>query len=1766
MLARKIILGAALLLCIAFVVPSLATTYYVKPDGNDSSDGLSWATAFATIQTGINTTADGDIIEVNEGTYYESINFNGKNVTVLSTNPNNWDVVAATLINGNGATTCVTFNSNKNSGSVLTGITIEGSGNGILCNNTSPAISKCIIRNNTIRGIWGYYGAPTISNNKIYNNGSYNIDLLSIAAGSIIRNNTIYNANYGIYLISPRGAATISNNTIVHNSKRGISKAGGGPVPIITNCIIWDCNDDLFGCSATYSCIENGNAGTGNFSSYPYFANYDGNDFHLTWNSPCMNKGDPNGTYTGQTDIDGENREMDNRVDVGADELNTVPVNLVSNPGFEEGGGLKYYGSESNDIPKNWIEDVPAQGWYTMDSNDKYSGNYSWKFTNDCNPNTYHSTAYSDYISVSPEQTYILSAFIKSEGQANVGLSLEQYDDNNNLVPSWTVILNNATVSDKWTKYSGIISNLQQQTKKVRVFITGPFVCQTGTVWWDEVSLTELDSAYLPPYGCSNEENVAKGIDFGNANDEDPCYNGGIVWNSSKMGPRATESGEGGLTYRKLKAGQIVDLKIPAFNVDSNGIPLTPMLLEIAYKRSATADAYVYSRISDSVDPNYLFDVDYTGQFDPNYQDYPIIGLSSKNDGKWTYVQYPFRANAWPELRALDDDNNPATEKVFTIRLGYNCCDGTHPIDYVTLRKISQDEYDAFAQKQREIKGFVKADLPDDTAGNPSYADPNMVVFVRDIMQPVYKHTVPEDNEPNSINAFSCWGEVEPLSFSIYSKSGVDGLEISVSSLVNSADNNSVISANDISINQVKYNESRLTKNTKYYALVPEYIEPVSSLSVDANSSERIWLKAHIPAENQNLSPGLYKGTVTIARAGQPNVTVGINLTIYDITLHAPEVFNPAYHDPYGRAINYLLSVDAGKVFDAYAESGLEPFVFSASHRIKVNKDQNGSIIFDCNTFKQYMDVMVEHKFVIDKVAIFLSKYQDTFKELYKAVHGVDYNGSDPNLYYKLTDPNFVAAYGDLIEKYHEIGAAYNVDFIFTVWDEPGDGKEARIFTDRLYSIVKAKNELTYSCYGPSCDDEVNVAPDYNTPNGMNIPALTNLVDYKAWSMGNEDSGYYAHNDLNNPNYPGSFGYCTTGHSHLSNPAYNRFLHGLFAFATNATIVSCYAVSDWSNNPYNDYDARCEDDPLSSSPDYCVAFPKWNGDILSGVGGMEAIREGIKDAKYIATLKRLITQNPNTASAIAAQSYLDELKARIDPIIDDYYAVTTELGYYQQIFKGISEINDANDYEAFTKIRGEIAEHIKSLIVASHDPVPDNGEIDVSKNANLSWTAETGATSHDVYFGTTNPPAFQVNQAETIYNPGTLNNGTTYYWRINEKSSVGTTTGDVWSFTTIYTRTLTISSTDGGDTMPSEGAFLYDDGTNANIVATADAHYHFVNWTGTAVTAGKVANPTSANTTVTMDADYTVTANFAIDIFTITGTVTSGGSGLSGVKINGPPGNPVTNSSGVYTATVNYGFNGTATPTLADYTFSPATRTYTDVTSNQTARNYTATSTPPTYFGSGTVTSGTGAITPALPSGIASGDILLLFLETSNQAISISNSNGGTWTAVTNSPQSTGTAAGTIGVRLTVFWSRYNGTQGVPTTSDSGDHQLGRIIAIRGAVSSGNPWDVTAGGVEAVSYKSGSIPGATTTVANTLVVTAIATALPHATGTSNFSSWTNSNLSSLTERTDNTVTAGSGGGLGIATGTKATAGAYGSTSVTCAHNSYKAMMSIAIKP
>jgi len=93
-------------------------------------------------------------------------------------------------------------------------------------------------------------------------------------------------------------------------------------------------------------------------------------------------------------------------------------------------------------------------------------------------------------------------------------------------------------------------------------------------------------------------------------------------------------------------------------------------------------------------------------------------------------------------------------------------------------------------------------------------------------------------------------------------------------------------------------------------------------------------------------------------------------------------------------------------------------------------------------------------------------------------------------------------------------------------------------------------------------------------------------------------------------------------------------------------------------------------------------------------------------------------------------------------------------------------------------------------------------------------------------------------------------------------------------FVAIYD--LTVSSTEGGSvTEPGEGVFpSYDEGTVVDLIAEAEEGYRFVEWTGDV---GTIADVHAATTTITMNGNYSITAEF-VAIYDLTVSSTEGGS------------------------------------------------------------------------------------------------------------------------------------------------------------------------------------------------------------------------------------------------------------------------------------------------
>jgi parallel beta-helix repeat protein len=196
---------------------------------------------FTNIQAAINDANNGDVVEVQPGTYTgpgnRDIDFKGKAITVCSTNPNDPNIVAGTIINCNGSWwdrhRGFYFHSGETTGSALNGFTItggyvfdcgasEGGGAGICIYNSSLAISNCIITDNHTELIPACLGFCFGGGIKICGNSSPTLTNCIISGNSL----GDFGRGGGIY-ISPGSNPLISNCIISDNSTGGRGLGGG---------------------------------------------------------------------------------------------------------------------------------------------------------------------------------------------------------------------------------------------------------------------------------------------------------------------------------------------------------------------------------------------------------------------------------------------------------------------------------------------------------------------------------------------------------------------------------------------------------------------------------------------------------------------------------------------------------------------------------------------------------------------------------------------------------------------------------------------------------------------------------------------------------------------------------------------------------------------------------------------------------------------------------------------------------------------------------------------------------------------------------------------------------------------------------------------------------------------------------------------------------------------------------------------------------------------------------------------------------------------------------------------------------------------------------------------------------------------------------------------------------------------------------------------------------------------------------------------------
>lgn len=373
----KFATGFVAFVTILFILPSIssaqAATFYVSSGGNDSASG-SQGSPFRTISKGFSAAGAGDTVIVGDGTYGSFTVSHGGNsggwITVKS--QNKWGA----KIQGSGDIG-IDFDP---SGSYVkiqdfeitgfqNGINNNGGGNNVVIsgNNIHDIGRTCTGSDYGFDGIYlGEVNNITIDGNVISNIGrlfpgengcnpsnpdyAYNHDhglYLNGVSSVTVKNNVFSNAIHGwsIHLYSGQGFS-VNNLVIANNTFAFPNPQRDGQIILaetisnaqITNNIFYQPNSagiQIYGSSyhASYSNVTISNnmttGGTtttgsapnisvsGNFdNTNPQFVNPGASDFHLTQNSPAINKGQSVSSVG--TDFEGNGRPYGGTFDIGA--------------------------------------------------------------------------------------------------------------------------------------------------------------------------------------------------------------------------------------------------------------------------------------------------------------------------------------------------------------------------------------------------------------------------------------------------------------------------------------------------------------------------------------------------------------------------------------------------------------------------------------------------------------------------------------------------------------------------------------------------------------------------------------------------------------------------------------------------------------------------------------------------------------------------------------------------------------------------------------------------------------------------------------------------------------------------------------------------------------------------------------------------------------------------------------------------------------------------------------------------------------------------------------------------------------------------------------------------------------------------------------------------------------------------------------------------------------------------------------------------------
>jgi len=213
----------------------------------------------------------------------------------------------------------------------------------------------------------------------------------------------------------------------------------------------------------------------------------------------------------------------------------------------------------------------------------------------------------------------------------------------------------------------------------------------------------------------------------------------------------------------------------------------------------------------------------------------------------------------------------------------------------------------------------------------------------------------------------------------------------------------------------------------------------------------------------------------------------------------------------------------------------------------------------------------------------------------------------------------------------------------------------------------------------------------------------------------------------------------------------------------------------------------CSEDSTSSdteAPTVAITYPANNSEFVQGT---------------VITISADATDNEEVKEV---RFYIDGSFASLDeeePYEYEWDTGNTRDTNHTIYAKAYDTSNNSSTSEVITVT---LTEPVGSPPNTPSNPNPADNATLISTYTDLSWDCsdpDGDTLTYDVYFGTSsNPTLVNSGQSSTTYEPGTLNEETTYYWKIKAHDDhSNSTSGNVWQFTTTSGGLGTVTDIDG---------------------------------------------------------------------------------------------------------------------------------------------------------------------------------------------------------------------------------------------------------------------------------------------------------------------------------------------------------------------------------